>query len=312
MTEREAGALPDTVATIGVFDGVHLGHRALLRRVVERAAEMGALSCCVTFSPHPEEVLRPDLEIRHLSPLEDRLEAIRGAGMSRVELLEFTPELSRLSPEEFIAMLLARFRLRELWVGADFALGKDRSGGHDRLAAIGRDRGFTVHSFPPVEQGGRVASSSRIRSSLAEGNVADAALLLGRPYRLRGTVKEGRRRGRTLGFPTANLDFVERLALPADGVYAAWALTHTGGRLPAAVSIGLRPTFEQEGERLVEVYLLDFQGDLYHSNLAVDFVERLRGEERFYGADSLIERMKEDVRDVRELLGLLPQGVEDR
>ena len=163
MTDQEAGTLPDTVATIGVFDGVHLGHQALLHRVVERSADMGALSCCVTFSPHPEDVLRPDLEIRHLSPLEDRLEAIRDAGISRVELMEFTRELSLLSPEDFIAMLLSRFRLRELWVGADFALGKDRAGGHDRLAAIGRDRGFTVHSFPPVELAGQVVSSSRIR-----------------------------------------------------------------------------------------------------------------------------------------------------
>ena len=154
-------------------------------------------------------------------------------------------------------------------------------------------------------------SSSRIRASRADGNVADAALLLGRPYRLRGTVKEGRRRGRTLGFPTANLDLLERLALPADGVYASWALTGTGERLPAAVSIGLRPTFEQEGERLVEVYLLDFQGDLYGPKRGVDFVERLRGEERFDGADALIQRMNEDVLRVRELLGLLPQGVED-
>jgi riboflavin kinase/FMN adenylyltransferase len=212
--------------------------------------------------------------------------------------------LSQLTPEEFMDLLLARFRLRELWIGSDFALGRDRSGTPERLAEIGKEHGFTVHQFPPVEVEGQVISSSRIRRALAEGRVEDAARLLGRDYRLTGIVVEGDRRGRQLGFPTANVSPQERLAVPADGIYAvsAWIHGESDG-LSGAASIGLRPTFGG-GRRQIEVYLIEFEGDLYGRELSVDFVARLRAEERFASVEALTAQMHEDVRRAKEILGV--------
>lgn len=302
MSGKFEGGLPEAVVTIGVFDGVHLGHQALVRRVLDRAASLGARSACVTFSPHPEDVLRPESGITHLATLRDRTLLLEGMGISEVVVFEFTHALSQLSPEEFIDLLLVRFRIRELWIGSDFALGKDRSGGPERLAAIGREHLFTVHQFPPVEIEGEVISSSRIRKALAEGRVEDAARLLGRPYRLTGAVVEGDRRGRTIGFPTANIALGERLAVPADGIYAARvAVPGEGSVRPAAVSIGVRPTFGG-GRRQIEAYLVDFDGDLYGKELAVDFVARLRPELKFETVGALVTQMAEDVRATRAIL----------
>ncbi len=300
MKPEAKNGRPRVAATIGVFDGVHLGHRALMDKVVERAKRLGVKSACITFSPHPEDVLRPQAEIAHLAPLEDRLELIRRSGMSEVLVIEFTPSLSRMSPEDFIDLLLSHFRLVELWIGSDFALGRDRAGGPERLAFIGTKRGFGVHQFPPVSIEGMVVSSTLIRLMLAEGRVEEAAKLLGRSYRLRGRVVAGDGRGRLLGFPTANLSLEERLCLPGNGVYAVRcglaAAQHTG-----VVNIGLRPTFDS-GRRLVEVHLLDFQGDLYGQELAVDFVARLRDEVRFESVDALVAQIRNDVTRSRQIL----------
>lgn len=298
-----AGERLDAVVTIGVFDGVHLGHQALVRQVLRRAEAMGAQAVCVTFSPHPEDVLRPESGIVHLAPLDERTAFLSALGVSEVVVFEFTRELSQLSPEEFIDLLLARFRLRELWIGTDFALGRNRSGGPETLAAIGRQHGFTVHQFPPVEIEGETISSSRIRNALAEGHVDEAARLLGRPYRISGKVVVGDRRGRTLGYPTANLSLTERLAVPADGIYAVWArVAGEDVSRPGAASIGVRPTFGG-GRRQIEVFLIDYDGDLYGRELIVDFVARLRGEEMFDSAEALIAQMNEDVRAARAVLG---------
>lgn len=348
MTSESSSGPPRAVATIGVFDGVHLGHQALVRKVVERAQRLRARSVCVTFSPHPDEVLRPESEIAHLAPLQDRLELIRSLGVSEVALLEFTPSLARMSPEQFMDLLLASFRLEELWVGSDFALGRGRAGSPERLAVIGRERGFQVLQFPPVEVGGQVVSSSRIRRLLAEGRVGDARQLLGRPYRLRGVVVEGDRRGRLLAFPTANLSVGERLCIPGDGVYAGWCQTGRGAGAaslrrnrdevglegggeamvgvsdaghesrgatdtrrwyPAVANVGVRPTFEGK-RRQVEIHLIGFEGDLYREELAVDFVACLRGERRFESAAALAAQIREDVRMARGILAGEPSPVE--
>ncbi len=301
MIQETAGSPPEAVITIGVFDGVHLGHQALIRSVVERAAQRGMVSGCVTFSPHPEDVLRPESDIAHLAAIEDRLAAIKALGVSEVVVIEFTPALSQMLPEEFLGLLERRFRLRELWVGSDFALGRGRSGTPERLAAIGREKGFEVHSFPPVEIGGEAVSSSRVRRLLAEGRVEEAALLLGRRYRLRGRVVHGDRRGRTLGFATANLAVGERMCIPGNGVYAV--VCRVEGEEPRAgvANIGVRPTFGGDG-RQVEIHLLDFEGDLYGRGLAVDFVARLRGEQRFDSTVALVEQIGRDVEMARGLL----------
>lgn len=302
MNGSQGNSLPEAVATIGVFDGVHLGHQALVQRVLERAAASSARSACITFSPHPEDVLRPDSEITHLATLRDRTQLLERLGISDVVVFEFTRALSQLSPEEFVDLLLARFRLRELWIGSDFALGRDRTGGPERLAAIGREHLFSVHQFPPVEIDGEVISSSRIRRALAEGHVEEAGRLLGRPYRLTGVVVEGDRRGRTIGFPTANIALGERLAVPRDGIYAARVrISGETDVRPAAVSIGVRPTFGG-GRRQIEAYLVDFDADLYRQEVAVDFVAHLRPELRFDSVEALVAQMNDDVRAARAIL----------
>ncbi len=306
MTGETEGRLQEAVITIGVFDGVHLGHQALIRKVVERAAQRGMVSGCVTFSPHPEDVLRPRSDIAHLAAVEDRLATIKDLGISQVVVVEFTAALSQMLPEDFIGMLEEQFRLRELWVGADFALGRGRSGTPERLAAIGRERGFEVWTLPPVEIGGQVVSSSRIRRLLADGDVEAASLLLGRLYRLRGMVGSGDARGRTLGFATANLVPAERMCVPANGVYAVWArVDHEEPRM-AVANIGVRPTFDGQ-LRQIEVHLLDYAGDLYSRGLAIDFVARLRDELRFESANSLVEQIGRDVARTRQLLAEGPR-----
>ncbi len=303
MSEHHENSLPGAVATIGVFDGVHLGHRALVHQVLDRASLLGAASVAVTFTPHPEDVLRPESEIAHLATLDERLVLLKSLGLSEVVVLEFTPALSQLSPEQFLELLLARFRLRELWIGSDFALGHNRSGSPERLAAIGRERGFTVHQFPPVEIEGEPVSSSRIRRTLAAGRVEEAARLLGRPYRLAGTVVHGDHRGATLGFPTANLSLGERLCIPGDGIYAVWARVEGhDGVYQGAASIGLRPTFGP-GRRQIEVYLIGFDGDLYGKQMSIELVARLRGEERFESSAALVAQMIEDVKATKAILG---------
>ena len=301
MTLETKGSPPEAVITIGVFDGVHLGHQALIRKVVERAKQRGMVSGCVTFSPHPEDVLRPESDIAHLAAVEDRLATIKAMGVSQVVVMEFTHALSQLLPEGFLGLLEQRFQLRELWVGTDFALGRGRSGTPERLAAIGLEKGFEVREFPPVEVGGQVVSSSRIRRLLAEGQVEEAALLLGRRYRLRGQVVPGDGRGRTLGFATANLAAEERMCIPGNGVYAVWGWVEGGEPRPGVANVGVRPTFDGEG-RQIEIHLLDYEGDLYRSRLAVDFVARLRGEQRFDSVEALVEQIGRDVRQARALL----------
>jgi riboflavin kinase / FMN adenylyltransferase len=283
------------VATIGVFDGVHLGHRRLLGRVVESSRGKRAEAVCVTFHPHPDEVLRPDAPVVHLTSLEDRLSLIRGAGISEVVLLEFTLALAQLSPEQFMDLLLERFDLLELWVGSDFALGKGRSGSVERLGTIGERHGFQVFEFPPIEIDGQIVSSSRIRQHLADGQVESAARLLGRPYRLTGEVVAGDGRGHALGFPTANVAIAERLAVPGDGIYAVVCSLQGRDNLPGVASIGVRPTFNG-GERRVEVHLLGFEGDLYGQVLATDFLAFLRGELKFESPEDLTRQIVEDAR----------------
>ena len=302
MSHNPNSDLPEAVATIGVFDGVHLGHQALIHQIIGQASRLGAESVCVTFTPHPEDVLRPQSEIAHLATLDDRLALLKSLGVSKVAVFEFTRALSQLSPEEFIDLLLARFRLRQLWIGSDFALGRNRSGSPERLAEIGRENGFTVHQFPPVVIEGEIISSSRIRQALAEGHVEEAGRLLGRLYRLTGVVVEGDHRGATLGFPTANLSLRERLALPADGIYAVWVrIGNERDAHPGAASIGIRPTFGP-GERRIEVYLIGFDGDLYGMELSMEFVARLRGEERFDSPGALVAQMIEDVKAAKAAL----------
>lgn len=291
------------VLTIGNFDGVHLGHAALLARVTARARELGAPACVYTFEPPPRRVLQPDTCPPRILSLEDKLTLLGEAGVDQVVVEPFTRELAGRAPEWFAAEILGqRLRPLALITGYDFRFGRGRAGD----AALLRQLlpALEIESFGRVSLSldgqARVASSSAIREWVAQGEVDRAAQVLGRPFSLRGEVVEGDQRGRTLGFPTANLQ-IEAELLPAAGVYAVQAELPDGSRWPAVANLGVRPTFG--GSRFaVEVHLLDFSGDLYHTPLRAHFITRLRPERRFAGVEALRAQIQDDTRRARELL----------
>lgn len=290
----------DTILTIGVFDGVHLGHRHLIGQVVRQAQEQGALSAVVTLHPHPVTVLRPGTEVAYLTSLEERLGLIASLGVNLVVPVTFTLDLSRLTAREFVTLLRQHLRMAGMIVGHDFALGHGREGTPEVLQGLGKDLGFTVEVVSPLDESGTRVSSTAIRVALASGDVALANAFLGRPFTVRGTVIRGANRGRMLGFPTANFAPEADLAIPADGIYATRA--HLDRAVyNAATYVGTRPTFEQS-ERLVEVYLMDFAGDLYGESLRVEWVDRVRGDMKFDSAEALTAQMERDVRQVRAIL----------
>jgi riboflavin kinase/FMN adenylyltransferase len=280
------------VATIGAFDGIHRGHHLLLGQVVDRARALGLLSLCVTFDPHPDLVLYPDRHVTYLTDRAEKERVLRQLGLDDVMVIEFTPALSMLNPEEFLGLVDEEHPLAELWVGSDFALGRDRSGTIAALAELGRIQGFALHVVPPQRADREVISSTFIRSLLSQGNVRQANCLLGRRYRISGVVETGAARGRQLGFPTANIRPDPKRALPADGVYAA-IVPLDGIEHRAVANLGYRPTFK-EGERLLEVHLLDVAADLYGQHLDVDFVDRLRDVKRFESIDALRAQIGRD------------------
>jgi riboflavin kinase/FMN adenylyltransferase len=302
------------VLTMGVFDGVHLGHRHLIGQVVNRARQIGCLSGVITFHPHPAAVVRGEC-LPIMTTSQERLYLIRQLDADIVINMPFTADLSRLTAREFMSLILGRLRLQELWVGPDFVLGRGREGNVPRLRELGEEMGFTVHVTSPLELDGEAVSSTRIRTLLAAGDVAQAGRLLGHCFSFSGPVIAGASRGRTLGYPTANLSAGAERALPADGIYACRAVTGEprqccgegqGVRLGrplymAVVNVGTRPTFEN-GIRLVEAHLVGFAGDLYGQTLTLHFVERLRGEMRFPDAASLVQQIGQDLIRARQAL----------
>jgi riboflavin kinase/FMN adenylyltransferase len=300
MTELRSR--PDVVCTIGAFDGVHRGHKALLREVVERARALGCQSLAVTFDPHPDLVLYPDRHLTELSDRDTKLRLMRELGIDHLRVFEFTRELSMLRPEEFIGQLESTHKLAELWVGSDFALGRGRSGTIAALAEIGGSQGFALHVVPPVKIGNEIISSTYIRTLLTQGDVGRAAELLGHRYRVSGPIVHGAARGRTIDFPTANVQVRATRALPGDGVYAALARLE-GEPLACVVNLGSRPTFD-EHDRTVEVHILEFDLDLYDRRLEVDFVARLREVKRFSSVDELKLQIGRDVEKARQLPAL--------
>lgn len=299
------------VVAVGVFDGLHLGHDAILARAAEAAAAGGHRLVVVTFDPHPDVVLaRPFRVVLPLTPIPEKRERLLARGVDHLEVIPFTRELAGLAPEDFVrAHLVEPFGMRQLVVGADFALGRGRAGHVGRLAALGAQMGFGVDAVPLLEADGGPVSSSRIRALLGEGRVAEAARLLGRRYDLGGRVVPGEAMGRTLGYPTANLRLHEEKFLPADGVYAAWARLEDEPLLrPAAASLGTRPTFDGAAHA-IEAHLLDWSGDLAGRELAIELVDWVRGQERFDGPEPLKAAMARDVTAVRGRLAADRPGV---
>ena len=303
--ERSPRAYP--VATIGNFDGHHLGHRALLQTVVETARKAQGTSLVLTFDPHPVKILAPQVDLRFLTSPEEKLAHLEAAGIDEVVFLDFTPTFAAMSPEQFAEEILHRsLGLSELFVGNHFAFGKGRAGRIDDLVRLGGQHGFRVHPVTPVMIEGDVVSSTRIRQLIQSGNVDRAATLLGRVYGIRGTVVHGLQQGQAMGWPTANLRIPADRVVPSDGVYAARTI-HGTEAYDAIAYIGTRPTFGA-GERLIEVNLLDQNCDLYGQEITVQFVERVRGDHTFASADELSKQISRDVEQARNSLRRLPQG----
>jgi riboflavin kinase/FMN adenylyltransferase len=303
-TERGA------VVTIGVYDGVHLGHQSVLRLVRELADARDLDAVCITFDRHPAEVVRPESAPKLLTSPEQKLELLAATGyVDRCSVIRFDAERSTESAEEFVhEVLVEGAGAHVVVVGADFHFGKARGGSVALLERMGADLGFEVIGVGLIAEpagrdaighGGGVYSSTRIREFLAAGDVESAAALLGRPHEVRGTVEHGDQRGRELGFPTANVAVPERTCLPADGVYAG-TFSAEGITGVAAISLGRRPTFyEEHGLLLLEAHLLDFDGDLYDRTASVRFHSLIRGQERFDSVEELVERMQIDVAETR-------------
>jgi riboflavin kinase / FMN adenylyltransferase len=296
-----------SVVTIGVFDGVHRGHQGIVERAAEAGRELGLPVVAITFDPHPDEVVRPGSHPPFLCSARRRAELLAGLGADAVCVLPFTLEFSRLDPDEFVrTVLVERLHAALVVVGEDFRFGHKAAGDVALLAKLGEKYDFRVEGLPLLGDDGAPISSTSIRHMLEEGDVAAAAKALGRPHRVEGVVVRGHQRGRALGFPTANLETPPHTAIPADGIYAGWlaSLDEDGQeaeRWPAAISIGTNPTFG-EGERSVEAYALDRTDlDLYGMHAAIDFTARLRGTLRFDSVDALVEQMRRDVEQAREL-----------
>ena len=305
--------LGGTVTTLGIFDGVHRGHQVVLAATAEEAEGAGLTSVAVTFDPHPVHVHRPADELPLISSLTDRIERLAATGIDAVLVLEYTLDLARNSPEDFArGYLVDALHSRVVVVGEDVRFGWGNGGDQHTMVALGHELGFAVRIVTDIcDEGGRRWSSTWVRELLAAGDVAGAAHVLGRSHRVRGVVVHGAKRGRALGYPTANLHADDLGVVPADGVYAGWLIRPAHApepgaskRLPAAVSVGTNPTFDGV-ERTVEAYVLGRTDlDLYGEEVVVELVERLRAMVAFDGVPALLEQMADDVRRTADILGV--------
>jgi len=303
-TARSALGGRGAVVTIGAYDGVHRGHRSVIDEVRRLAADRDCASAVVTFDRHPAAVVRPESAPCCLVDLEQKLALLDASGVDLVFVIHFDTERASETAEDFVnEVLIDALQARAVVVGHDFHFGRDRGGNVELLARKGAVHGFDVLGLRLLGDGTEAVSSTRIRRLLSEGDVAAAGELLGRAHQVDGTVAHGDKRGRELGFPTANVVVPTGICLPADGIYAAWFDTADGTPHAAAVSLGRRPTFYDDAEHSVlEAYLLDFDGDLYDQRASVRFVARLRSEAKFTTAAALVEQMHRDVAATRASL----------
>ncbi|RDJ00631.1 bifunctional riboflavin kinase/FAD synthetase [Dyella solisilvae] len=296
-----------SVVAVGAFDGLHRGHQALLARVRERARELGLTPVVVSFEPLPRAFFSPE-PVARLSSVREKLRGFEAAGMADALLLRFNAALTAMPAEDFVRrVLVERLAAREVWVGADFRFGHKRGGDVAMLEAMGHDHGFTARIMPSVLLDGARVSASRVRLLLAAGEFAGATPLLGRPFVIEGKVEYGKQLGRDLGYPTANIHLRDR-ASPVHGIFAVRVGLGDGEcSWPGVASLGVRPTVNEVPEPLLEVHLFDFEGDLYGQRMAVEFVAKLRDEQKFDGLEALTVQMAKDARQARELLGMNPR-----
>jgi riboflavin kinase/FMN adenylyltransferase len=296
------------VATIGNFDGVHLGHRAVFQRLIDQGRGLGLPATVVTFEPQAMEYFAPDAAPPRLTRLREKLAAIGRCGIEQVVLLEFGPKLAAMGARDFVhGLLVEGLAIRYLLVGDDFRFGRGREGDFELLLTMGRAQGFAVEDLHTVTHGDERVSSTRIREALARGDLELARHMLGRPYRICGRVGHGDKRGRTIGFPTANINLHRRVS-PLRGVYAVMVDGVAEGALPGVANIGLRPTVGGEPRYLLEVHLFDFSGDIYGRHAEVEFRLRLRDERKFESFEALKAQIQRDCVAARSYLGLPPAG----
>jgi len=305
----KASLRQETILTIGAFDGVHRGHQSLIGAVVERARATDRLAALITFHPHPAVVLAPEHAPRYLTTPGEKLALLENLGVDLVVLLPFSREMASIPARAFMERASRYLRMRELWVGADFALGRNREGTVPHLRELGAKLDFTVTVCQAVLADERPVSSSRIRSLFLEGRVKEAATLLGRYPSITGEVVRGEQRGQVLGIPSAKLRVRPERALPADGVYAVFAVLGNE-RYPAVANIGLRPTLYDSGQRTVETHIFGFDEDIHGCDLVVEFVSRLRDERRFEQIDDLIAQIKIDSQAARRILSQTDEEVD--
>jgi riboflavin kinase/FMN adenylyltransferase len=294
--------ISNTWLTIGSFDGIHIGHQQLIRELNYSAHQAGGRSVVLTFHPHPAVILRGRSGAFYLTPPQEKTELLDRLDVDIVVTYPFTYELSQSTAREYISDLMRHLEFRQLWVGYDFALGKGREGNVPYLKILGEEFGYSIQVVEPVKSGDQIVSSSLIRNLIVEGAVGDANKLLGRYYRVAGEVVHGDGRGKKIGIPTANLDTGDEKLIPRAGVYACRA--QIGDKFwSAAINVGTRPTFESVDQKShVEAYILDFSDELYGQVIALDFIERLRGEVRYQSVDDLIKQIQIDINQTREIL----------
>ena len=292
-----------TVITIGTFDGLHLGHQALLKQLTQAAGLYQAQAVVLAFHPRPKTVLAPHLGNNdYLTTSEERMALFAKLGLDALILVPFTLEFAQTTAYDFMKFLVERLNLIELWVGHDFALGKNREGNVDRLSQLGQELNYRVQVVTPLVVNGEIVSSTRIRQLLLAGEVRPAAELLGRYPSLTSTIIKGAQRGRTIGIPTANLAVPPERLLPANGVYATYVrYPDDGPRLPSVSNVGVRPSFNEQ-ERTVEAYIFDFNQSIYGQQVTVEFVERLRPEQKFNSVEELVTQIRHDADQARALL----------
>jgi len=297
----EEVTLQNSWLTVGVFDGVHLGHQEIVNKLTEGSQAIGAPAVVLTFDPHPLRILGRG-EIGLLTLPDERAELLASMGVDVVITERFTKELSTVSAFDFMSRLTRRLELKHLLIGYDFALGKGREGGATRLTEIGKELGYSVEVVSALSGESGVISSTEIRKLVSVGNVTEAARLLGHPYSLRGPVIRGDGRGRKIGVPTANIDYPREKIVPAMGIYAGWACL-ANKRHMAAISIGINPTFTPDKQiPSVEAHILDFDEDIYGEDLKIEFIARLRDELKFDSVDALVEQIWKDVEETRKIL----------
>ena len=290
----------DSVLTIGVFDGVHRGHQSLIAKVIAEAKRKGAASGVLTFCNHPNSVINPNFQPQYITSIAERIRLIKELGADFVVPVTFDKEVAELRVQRFVKLLCSKLRMRGLVVGPDFAMGYKREGNVDVLSELGAALGFEVSVVDLLSEGGDAVHSTSIRQALAGGSVGDVAKMLGRNFAIIGTVVSGDKRGRTLGFPTANIEVGPSMAIPGNGIYATMAVVDGKSHM-AATSIGTRPTFDGK-RRTIEAFLLGFDNNLYNKQLRLEFVQRLRDELKFDSVDALLKQMELDVERTRTLL----------